>query len=239
MTTYQADTFFLKQHSKSKVKFVALINVETRKGYAYHVPNLKKKSIVEIFNQWVSDIQAFDPSQYPSVISTDLGSEFNSKDFYSWLEQKKIRLFYINKTEYKTSYATAIVDRFIRTIKDKLERYQKLNDTKTIIQAVKDIIEGYNNTEHRMLKKSPNEMTKDDVQKNAQEKREHNAEVMQDFVEKANGKTVGILNKKNLFDKGSKIKLSKDSHEIVETEGYNIKLDNGKSLPPKDLVIMK
>ena len=34
MTTYQADTFFLKQHSKSKVKFVALINVETRKGYA-------------------------------------------------------------------------------------------------------------------------------------------------------------------------------------------------------------
>ena len=35
-----------------------------------------------------------------------------------------------------------------------------------------------------MLKKSPNEMTNDDVQKNAQEKREHNAEVMQDFVEK-------------------------------------------------------
>ena len=82
-------------------------------------------------------------------------------------------------------------------------------------------------------------MTKDDVQKNAQEKRQHNAEVMQDFVEKAKGKTVGILNKKNLFDKGSKIKLSKDSQEIVETEGYNIKLDNGKSLPPKDLVIMK
>ena len=106
------------------------------------MPDLKKKSILEIFNQWISDIQAFDPSQYPSVISTDLGSEFNSKDFYSWLEQKKIRLFYINKSEYKTSYATAIVDRFIRTIKDKLERYQKLNDTKSIIQAVKDIVEG-------------------------------------------------------------------------------------------------
>ena len=90
-----------------------------------------------------------------------------------------------------------------------------------------------------MLKKSPNEMTKEDVQKNAQEKRLHNAEVMQDFIEKAEGKTVGILNKKNLFDKGSKIKLSRGSHEILETEGYNIKLDNGKSLPPKDLVILK
>ena len=108
-----------------------------------------------------------------------------------------------------------------------------------MIQAVNDIVEGYNNTEHRMLKKSPNEMTKEDVQKNAQEKRQHNAEVMQEFLEKAEGKTVGILNKKNLFDKGSKIKLSKGSHEILETDGYNIKLDNGESLPPKDLVIMK
>ena len=82
-------------------------------------------------------------------------------------------------------------------------------------------------------------MTKEDVQKNAQEKRIHNAEVMQDFIEKSEGKTVGILNRKNIFDKGSKIKLSRGSHEILKTDGYNIKLDNGKSLPPKDLVIMK
>ena len=142
MSTYQADTFFLKQHNNianQRSSFVALINVETRKGYVYHVPDLKKKSILEIFIQWISDIQAFDTSQYLSVISTDLGSEFNSKDFYPWLEQKRIRLYYINKSEYKTLSATAIVDRFIRTRKNKLERYQKLNDTKSMIQAVKDI----------------------------------------------------------------------------------------------------
>ena len=90
-----------------------------------------------------------------------------------------------------------------------------------------------------MLKKSPNERTMEDVKKNAHEKRLHNAEVMQEFIEKAEGKTVGILNKKNIFDKGGKIKLSKASHDIIETEGYNIKLDNGKSLPPKDLAILK
>ena len=96
MSTYQADTFFLKQHSKSKVKFVALINVETRRAYAYRVPDLKKKkTIVEMFNNWLADIPE---GQYSSVISSDLGSEFNSKDFYNWLEQKKIRLFYINKS---------------------------------------------------------------------------------------------------------------------------------------------
>ena len=163
LSSYQADAFFLKQHSKSKVKFVALINVETRRAYAYHIPDLKKKTIVEMFNNWLTDIP---DGQYPSVISSDLGSEFNSKDLYNWLDQKKIRLFYINKSDYKTSYATAIIDRFIRTIKEKLERYQKLNDTKSIIQAVNNIVEGYNNTTHRMLGKSPNEMTRADVDKN-------------------------------------------------------------------------
>ena len=33
----------------------------------------------------------------------------------------------------------------------------KQNGIQDFIQAVKDIVEGYNNTEHRMLKKSPNE----------------------------------------------------------------------------------
>ena len=186
MSTYQADTFFLKQHSKSKVKFVALINIETRRAYLYHIPDLKKKTIVEMFNNWLTDIP---DGQYPSVISSDLGSEFNSKDLYAWLEQKKIRLFYINKSDYKTSYATAIVDRFIRTIKEKLERYQKLNDSKSIIQAVRDIVEGYNNTTHRMLGKSPNEMTKADVEQNATEKRQHNDEVMQKSYDNFQNKT--------------------------------------------------
>ena len=67
MSTYQADTFFLKQHSKSKVKFVALINVETRRAYTYHVPDLKKKTIVDMFNNWLTGIP---DGQYPSVISS-------------------------------------------------------------------------------------------------------------------------------------------------------------------------
>ena len=208
MYTYQADTFFLKQHSRSKVKFVALINVETRRVYAYHVADLKKKTIVEMFNNWLTDTPE---GQYPSVISSDLGSEFNSKDFYRWLEDKKIRLFYINKSDYKTSYATAIVDRFIHTIKEKLERYQELDDTKSIIQAVKDIVEGYNNTTHRMLGKSPNEMTRADVdvEKNAVEKPIHKNEVMQKVSEDIQNKTVvGILNRKNIFDKGILQKIS-------------------------------
>ena len=234
MTSYQADVFMIKH--MTLIKFVALINVETRKAYVYHLPNLKKKTVIEVFNQWVKDVP---DNQFPSVISTDLGSEFNSKDFYSWLESMKIRLFFINKSDYKTTYATAIVDRFIRTIKEKLERFQKLNDSKSIINALKDIVEGYNNSVHRVLGKSPNEMTMEDVQKNAELKKIHNDEILKKFFDSAEGHDVGILSKKNIFDKGSKMKLSKDKHEVKAIEGYNFVLDNGRKHPPKDLQILK
>lgn len=36
-----------------------------------------------------------------------------------------------------------------------------------------------------------------------------------------------------------KIKLSRGQHQVQGVEGYNIKLDNDRSLPPKDIVVLK
>ncbi len=82
MTTYQADIFIIKH--MTLIKFVALINVETRKAYVYHLPN-RSKAIVELFNNLIKDIPK---EQFSSVISTDLGSEFNSKDFIIGLKKR-------------------------------------------------------------------------------------------------------------------------------------------------------
>ena len=41
---------------KIKVKFVALINVETRVGYAYHVLSLKKETVINMSNNCLKDI---------------------------------------------------------------------------------------------------------------------------------------------------------------------------------------
>ena len=48
MSTYQADTFFLKQHSKLKVKFVALINVELTDILDGQYPSVALNSILKI-----------------------------------------------------------------------------------------------------------------------------------------------------------------------------------------------
>ena len=69
--------------------------------------------------------------------------------------------------------------------------------------------------------------------------RKHNDEAMQKSYENLQNKTVGILDKKSIFEKGNKMKLSRDSHDVISSEGYNIKLDNERSYPPKDIVILK
>ncbi len=91
----------------------------------------------------------------PTHITTDLGTEFNSNLMYKWFEDHKVNLYYVNKSEYETSNATSVVDRFIKTIKEKLEVYQELNESKLIISAIKEIVDGYNNTIHTAIKKSP------------------------------------------------------------------------------------
>ena len=35
------------------------------------------------------------------------------------------------------------------------------------------------------------------------------------------------------------MKLSKDTHDVVGLEGYNLKLDNDRMHPPKDIQILK
>ncbi len=77
-------------------------------------------------------------------------------------------------------------------------------------------------------------MNEEDVEKNVTEKRFHNDQIMEDKFD--SGDKVGVLIKKEKFDKGNKIKLEKGSHEVVKQEGYSFILDNKRSHPSKDLV---
>lgn len=85
MSDYQADIFFVKQHSKSMISFIALINVEIRKVYVYQASNLKKQTIVEFFKI----------NSYKIFLKANIQVEL----------PKNSKLFYLNKSNYKKSYA--------------------------------------------------------------------------------------------------------------------------------------
>jgi len=71
------------------------------------------------------------------------------------------------------------LDRFRRTIKEKLERYRKLKGRKNIIQSVKDKVQGSHHSHHCMLDKSPNEITREEI---AKKKRQRRGEILKFFI---------------------------------------------------------
>ena len=96
----------------------------------------------------------------PKKLQTDQGTEFYNETFRSMLKEHKIHLF-STKTEIKAS----ICERFNRTVREKVAKYMINNKTLRYIDALPDILIGYNSRQRRVLGGlSPSEVTKSNEQ---------------------------------------------------------------------------
>ena len=81
---------------------------------------------------------------------TDKGREFYNKDVKGLVE------LYSTENEEKSS----IVERWIRTMKEKMWKYFTDNNTYTYIGVLPDLVEEYNNTVHSSIKMTPIDASK-------------------------------------------------------------------------------
>jgi len=123
------------------------IDVFTKYGYA--VPLLSK--IGAHVAEATDDI--FDDRQ-PKQVCTDLGSEFKSEPFQAVLRRRAVKHFYAGG-----SGKCTVVERFHRTLKARIARYQRRQNTERYIDVLQGIIEGYNKTYHRTIKTRPVDVT--------------------------------------------------------------------------------
>ena len=77
----------------------------------------------------------------------DKGSEFYNRSMKSWLQKNDIEL-YSAHNEGKS----AVNERFIRTLKNKIYKYLTLLSKNVYIDKLDDIVDKYNNTYHRTNK---------------------------------------------------------------------------------------
>ena len=80
----------------------------------------------------------------PRHIQTDLGKEFYNKDVQSLFKKHKINHY----TVY-SQFKAALVERFNRTLREKLNRYFTHKGKKTWYDILPTIIDTYNHTKHR------------------------------------------------------------------------------------------
>ena len=86
----------------------------------------------------------------PEKMWVDKGKEFYNENVKSLVE------LYSTKNEEKSS----VVERLIRTMKERMWKYFTDNNTNRYVDILQDLVKGYNNTRHSSIKMTPVEGVK-------------------------------------------------------------------------------
>ena len=157
----------------------------------------------------------------PDIINCDQDSEFTSKEFKKLTADNAINVRYVPVGDH---HKLAIVDRFIRTVRQLFNNYQTVYKTTRYIDVLDKLVDNYNNTYHSGIKGIPNKperkrllaITRDKYNKALGEEKHFKV-----------GQTVRFLKNKLLFEKGSSnAKWSNTVHTIVGKTEHTYTLDN-------------
>ena len=121
------------------VKYLlAVIDVFSKYGWLIPLKDKTGKSVA-------SALKTIFKERKPEKMWVDKGKEFYNKDV------KDLIKLYSTENEEKSS----VVERWIRTMKEKMWKYFSVNSTNNCINQLPDLVKEYNNTRHSSVKMTP------------------------------------------------------------------------------------
>ena len=88
-------------------------------------------------------------------LQTDRGSEILNRSFKTWFKKQNIELFRSHNYDTKA----AIVERFIRTLKDKWWRYFTYTNSRNYVEVLPELLHSDKRTYHISIKRTPASVT--------------------------------------------------------------------------------
>jgi len=162
-------------------------------------------------------------------ITCDYGKEFIDKNVKKWFEDNDIKVFYVKDDNHTK---LSIINRFHRTLKDKLLKHFIANDTTKWIDVIDEIIKNYNNTSNQGIENlTPREASKPFIQTYLiNKKKEMTGEIKKTEVDdfKINDNVL-LLNNNNLFSK-MKIKYSDVIYKIIKINKNSVDLESNDDI---------
>ena len=138
----------LKKNNGGNAYLLTCIDVFSK--YAWVVP-LKDKtggSLVRAFQE------IFASGRKPLKLQTDKGSEFKNRSVQKLLREEKIVFFTTENDDIKA----AVVERFNRTLKERLWRFFTKSKNERYLDVLPDIVYAYNRSFHRSIQRAPVEV---------------------------------------------------------------------------------
>lgn len=145
---WQADLIDIKNiaNVNNNFKYI-LVVIDCLSKYVW-VFSLKTKSKEEIFNKFS---KLFKTGSVPKNLQTDFGTEF-----YNAMFKKLMNDYGINHYSTYSTKKASIVERVIRTLKNKLYKYFSLvGNYKWLGKPLENVVTSYNNTVHRSTRYKP------------------------------------------------------------------------------------
>ena len=146
-----ADTRLLSKKNKG-IKYL-LCAIDLFSKYAFVVPLKDKRgiSITNAFNKIMKQ-----SNRKPNKIWVDQRGEFYNHVFHRWLSNNDI-IMYSTFNEGKS----VVVERFIRTLKNKLYKHMTAINKDVYYDVLDDIVNNYYNTKHSTIKMKPKDIGDD------------------------------------------------------------------------------
>ena len=123
--------------------------------YAWVAP-LKDKKVITIVNaiqNILDNSTKLHSIRKPNKIWADKNSEFYNRSFKKWLKYNDMEM-YSRHNEGKS----VVGERSIRTLKNKIYKHVTAVSKNVYIDKMNDVVNEYNNTYHRTMKKKPTEI---------------------------------------------------------------------------------
>ena len=148
---WQCDLMDLQALSRynNGYRFVlTVIDILSRYGWARP---LKSKHGIQVKRAFQS---IFREGRIPKRIQSDQGTEFENRPVRSLFREYNIELFSV-----KSAYKAALVERWNKTLKNKLYKYFTANNTYRWTNVLQDLVYAYNHRKHRIIDCTPASVT--------------------------------------------------------------------------------
>ena len=145
-----ADMQNLVKYNDGYRYLVTCIDVFSKYAWAIPIKNKLANTVLEAFKKIIDTSK-----RKPNNLQSDEGTEFLNHKFKDYLDEINVGHYFVN-SELKAS----VVERFNRTIKEKIYRYFTYRNTYNYISIINKLMHSYNNSFHRSIKTTPSKVTK-------------------------------------------------------------------------------
>jgi hypothetical protein len=205
-----------------------IVDIFTRKAWAYLMKNKNEGSINDVLKQYLGKYQ-------PDLIVSDNESGFKSRIVQKLMEAHQVAHDMVEPQDHK---ALGVVDRAVQTIKNAIYKYLKAKNTTSYVSQLPRIVEAYNATPHSGIENiAPNDASAKENVEMLQLLNHKKYQVnRKNHVLLQVGDIVRIRLKTNAFARSFDDKYSDKQYTIEEIEDRTALLDNGQHVSLRRLV---